>query len=76
MSTTPVESWQNVNGAELGALYPGVGAEWILVIVAVLFWLWWHIAQMRAEGRTFREEQAKLKDGKTLERAMKGEKIS
>ncbi len=31
------------NPQEIGALYPGVGVEWIMVIVLAVLWVLWHI---------------------------------
>ena len=39
-----------------GAVYPYVGTEWIWLLIAVIFWLWWHITTGSAE----QEEQEKL----------------
>lgn len=50
-----VETWA-VDLADVGAVYPMVGSETIMVIVAVVAWLVWHIVQMRAEQRQHREE--------------------
>jgi len=38
------------NPAEIGALYPFVGTEVILVIVGVVLWLAWHVLQTRNES--------------------------
>ena len=38
------------NPAEIGALYPFVGTEVILVIVGVVLWLAWHVLQTRHES--------------------------
>jgi hypothetical protein len=39
------------NPSEIGPLYPFVGAEWLFVLVAVILWLLWHVAQIRLENR-------------------------
>lgn len=54
---------------EIGALYPFVGTEVLLVILGVLLWLVWHLLDIRGEGKEF-EEAAKLYREVGLERAM------
>lgn len=39
------------NPTEIGPLYPFVGAEWFFVLLAVVLWLLWHVAQIRLENR-------------------------
>ncbi len=39
-----------------GAVYPGVGTETVLVLVAVVIWIGWHVMAERQES----EELAKL----------------
>lgn len=58
MSTTVVESWA-VDLAELGAIYPFVGSEVLLVVLTVIAWIGWHVWQMRHEKE---EEEAILND--------------
>jgi hypothetical protein len=55
MSTASFENFAGTI-ADIGPLYPFVGSEMILVIVAVIFWLWWHVQQLRAEQREYDEE--------------------
>ncbi|MEM7542346.1 MAG: hypothetical protein AAF384_12300 [Pseudomonadota bacterium] len=45
---------------DIGPLYPFVGSEMFLVIAAVIFWLWWHWAEMRIEKREYEEESEGL----------------
>ena len=33
-----------------GAIYPGVGTEGILVIIALVLWIGWHVLQNNAES--------------------------
>ena len=33
-----------------GAIYPGVGSEGILVIIALVLWIGWHVLQNNAES--------------------------
>ena len=34
-----------------GAIYPGVGSEGILVIIALVIWIGWHVLQNNAESK-------------------------
>tara|TARA_X000001036_G_scaffold286238_1_gene265920 strand:+ start:563 stop:784 length:222 start_codon:yes stop_codon:yes gene_type:complete len=34
-----------------GAVYPGVGSEGILVIIALVIWIGWHVLQNNAESK-------------------------
>ncbi|MGF1626067.1 MAG: hypothetical protein ACFCVH_14390 [Alphaproteobacteria bacterium] len=75
MSTTPVESWQNVDGEAIGAIYPFVGAEVWLVIALVVLWVGWHIVQIRQENREIAEDHDLLKKNNNLERVVKGDNL-
>ena len=33
-----------------GAIYPGVGSEGILVIIALVIWIGWHVLQNNSES--------------------------
>ena len=39
-----------------GAVYPFIGTEWLWLTIAVVFWLWFHVATGAGEA----EEQQKL----------------
>ncbi|MAV62322.1 MAG: hypothetical protein CMI80_02435 [Candidatus Pelagibacter sp.] len=45
-----------------GAIYPGVGSEGILVIIALVLWIGWHILQNNAETKSM-EELARKRRG-------------
>ncbi|MEZ5669979.1 MAG: hypothetical protein R3F55_21595 [Alphaproteobacteria bacterium] len=75
MSTTPVETWQNVNGEEIAAIYPFVGIEVWLVIACVIFWVLFHIWQIKQENREIREDHELLKKNGNLERVVKGDNL-
>ena len=38
-----------------GAIYPGVGTESILVIIALVLWIGWHVLQNNAESKHLEE---------------------
>ncbi len=45
-----------VDLANVGAVYPWVGAELIMVLVAVALWILWHILQIRQEDQDYAED--------------------
>ena len=45
-----------------GAIYPGVGSEGILVIIALVIWIGWHVLQNNAESSQL-EKLARKKHG-------------
>ena len=34
-----------------GAIYPMAGLEWLWLIIAVVFWLWWHFPPVPGKPR-------------------------
>lgn len=69
MSTGNVENWTG-NIAEIGAAYPFVGLETPLVIAGLVFWVWWHISQMRSESRELEEEVRKYGNTETMHKVL------
>ena len=53
-----VTNWvEHLTASEVaGSIYPYVGTEMWWLIIAIVFWLWWHIATGTGES----EEQQKL----------------
>ena len=53
-----VTSWvEHLSADEVsGAVYPFIGTEWLWLTIAVVFWLWFHVATGAGEA----EEQQKL----------------
>lgn len=54
--STGISSWSNPE--TIGAMYPFVGTEVLLVIAAAVFWIWWHVKQIRDENRELEEAAA------------------
>jgi hypothetical protein len=48
-------SWA-VDLANIGAVYPWIGWEVVMVVVAIALWILWHIVQIRQENREFAED--------------------
>ncbi len=65
--STGIGSWSNPSQIE--AIYPFVGTEVLLVIAGFVFWIWWHVKQMRDENREL-DKQAEYYREIGLERAM------
>lgn len=45
-----------VDLANVGAVYPWIGYELIMVLVAVALWILWHILQIRQENADYNED--------------------
>jgi hypothetical protein len=48
MTTNGLTNWA-VDLKDVGAIYPFQGSEYVLVILGLVFWIGWHIIQMRQE---------------------------
>ena len=55
MSTTGIDSWA-VDLADITTIYPFQGTEVIMVIIAVAFWLIWHVWQFKHESAYLKEK--------------------
>lgn len=56
---------------DIGPLYPFVGSEMVLVIIALVFWLGWHFSELRIEKREYETEVEKLSDPGAVEQHLK-----
>tara|TARA_B100000686_G_C16680669_1_gene911739 strand:- start:542 stop:781 length:240 start_codon:yes stop_codon:yes gene_type:complete len=65
--STGLSSYGNIQ--EIGPLYPGVGLEWLMVIVLFALWILWHLFQISAEEKEYREA-LKLYEQVGMKRAM------
>lgn len=54
MSTIGLENWA-VDLKDVGAIYPFQGTEGIMVVAGLVFWVGWHILQMRQESAEIAE---------------------
>ena len=61
-STNGMTDWA-VDLADVGPIYPFQGTEVILVILAVVFWVGWHVLQMRKEAIELSHEMAADESG-------------
>ncbi len=74
MSTTEVTTWA-ADLSTIGAIYPFVGWEMTMFILGLIFWIGFHVWQIRAENRTYEEDLAKLRKPEDLMAALKTGKI-
>ena len=58
-----LENWNGV--AEMGAVYPMIGTEGLLVVIGVAYWIIWHIVNTRKEQDKLREDTAEHKRRKS-----------
>ncbi len=69
MTTTGVSSWA-VDLAEVGAIYPFQGMEIVLLIIALVFWIWWHITTFRMEFNRQDEKIRKYGNSESITKAI------
>jgi hypothetical protein len=62
------------NIADIGPIYPWVGSEVAMVIVAFVFWIGWHVVQLRMESRRFDEQARTLRQSGDLQKLMQSER--
>lgn len=60
MATGNFDSWANVD--TLGPIYPFVGSEGILCIVILIWWIGWHIVQLRREAREVKDDLERIQE--------------
>jgi hypothetical protein len=59
-----------VDLANVGAIYPWQGLEVIMVIIAVVFWIGWHIVQIRQENQDYADDIARYGSSDSIKRAL------
>ena len=68
MSTNGLTSWA-VDLKDVGAIYPFQGSEVLMVIIGLVFWIGFHVLQLRNEAREIRHEM-EVKDGDSARQAI------
>ncbi len=74
MSTGSIENFTG-NIAEIGPMYPFVGTEWLLASLCLVFWLAWHVLQIRVENRELEVDAARYVTKEILDRVYEREEI-
>ena len=69
MSTNGLTSWA-VDLKDVGAIYPFQGAEILMVVALLVFWIGWHVLQTRAETREFEHDLKADRSGDHTRRAI------
>lgn len=69
MSTNGMTSWA-VDLKDVGAIYPFQGSEVLMVILGLIFWIGWHIWQMRQEGAEIEKEANADRQGEETKKAI------
>ncbi len=72
MSTTPVETWA-VDLADVTFIYPMVGFEGFMALVAIVLWIGWHVWQVKFESNTYKEDIEKHATSENLRKSTSGE---
>lgn len=61
MLTGSIETWAG-EITEIGAIYPFIGSEVVLVVIGVVLWVLWFVMQARMEDQEYREEMKQSGD--------------
>lgn len=72
MSTGVIDSWA-VDLANVGPIYPWVGSEGVMFIIALVLWIAWQIWQIKFESDTYREEADKYATPENLKKMVSDE---
>lgn len=59
MNSGPIQTW-NLNPADVGPLYPFVGWEGVMTVIAVALWLGFHVWHYRKETADLRNMRAEI----------------
>ena len=71
MSSTPIDSWA-VDLANVTFIYPWVGSEFLMVVVAVVLWILWHVWQVRHEAEEYKNEMEKYGTPENIKNSIDG----
>jgi hypothetical protein len=62
-------SWA-VDLKDVGAVYPWIGLEVIMVLVAIAIWLIWHVVQMRMEEKEYADDIKRYGGKENIKKAL------
>ena len=69
MATTPIDTWA-VDLADVTVIYPWGGSEGLMVLIAVVLWLAWHVWQIKHENATYDREIERYGDDENIRKAI------
>jgi len=72
MSTANFANWDG-NILDIGPIYPFVGWEGLMVVLCIVFWVGWHIVQIKIENKQLEEDARALRQSGNLQRAVETE---
>ena len=72
MSTGNFANWDG-NIADLGPIYPFPGHEVLMVVIGIIFWIGWHIVQIKMENKQLDNDAAALRQSGNLQKAAEAE---
>jgi hypothetical protein len=55
---------------DIGAVYPWVGLEVIMVLVAIAIWLIWHVVQIRMEENEYADDIKRYGGKENIKKAL------
>jgi hypothetical protein len=67
-----ISNWDG-NITDIGPIYPWVGLEVPMVIVAIIVWIGWHILQLRMENRRLQDQARALRQSGDLQKLLQSE---
>jgi hypothetical protein len=59
-----------VDLANVGAVYPLLGWEVIMVVVGIALWILWHITQIRQENQEYAEDIKRYGSKESIKKAL------
>jgi hypothetical protein len=71
MSTTPIDTWA-VDLADVTKIYPWVGSEFVMALVAIVIWIVWHFWQIKHENQAYADEIKKYANSENLTNLIDG----
>jgi flagellar biosynthesis regulator FlaF len=55
---------------DVGAVYPWLGLEVIMVLVAIALWILWHIVQIRQENQDYADDIKRYGTAESIKKAL------
>jgi flagellar biosynthesis regulator FlaF len=55
---------------DIGAVYPWLGWELMMVLIGIALWILWHIVQINQENREFAEDIKKYGNKESIKKAL------